>query len=274
MAELSLSSQLAHTGVEVAARGRVLAALPRLLASRDPRLRALARALAAFSRGRAGAVERDWLRRIERRRTELRSRTAPVNPNFASGKDGMPSWAEALSGTYPIDGLSVMFSIPPSWGRLLMLLVRALRPGSCLELGTGFGLSAAYQAAALKVNGEGHLLTIDAAREWGAVAEEGFEQLGVSGWVEFRGGQIAELLPTVAEEIAPIDFVFIDAEHQAAATLAYIDVLAPALSSGAVLVLDDIGFHGGMRGAWEALERDPRLRGHVHAGRMGIAVAE
>ena len=46
-----------------------------------------------------------------------------------------------------------------------MRLVRELRPHSCLELGTGVGVSAGYQAAAMELNGVGRLLTLDGSAD-------------------------------------------------------------------------------------------------------------
>ena len=45
------------------------------------------------------------------------------------------------------------WSMPRIWARFLMRLVGELAPRSCIELGTGFGISAMYQAAALETAG-------------------------------------------------------------------------------------------------------------------------
>ena len=74
--------------------------------------------------GSAAPAERAWIERIEARRAEL----------AASEVSQFAQWA----------------SIAPVWGRLLMRTVRELQPRTCLELGAGFGISAAYQGAALK----------------------------------------------------------------------------------------------------------------------------
>jgi predicted O-methyltransferase YrrM len=264
------SSYLAVVGNPAVIRARMAAAAPALAVRRDPRSRAIARALATAASGRLTAEERDWVDRIEARRRDLAGREAPISAGIEPGSEGMPPWAETLGGTYAIDGLSVMFSIPQEWGRLLLRLVRELAPRSCLELGTAFGISAAYQAAGLELNGEGRLLTLDAAREWGAIAEEGFEELGLTGRVEFRAGQIADTLGDVADEAGPVDFVFLDAEHQHEPTIAYFESLLPRLSARAVLVLDDIGFPVEMRHAWRAIRHHERVATAVGLGRLGI----
>ena len=51
----------------------------------------------------------------------------------------------------------------PEFGRRVYDHVRRARPVQILELGTAHGVSAAYMAAALEANGEGHVTTVDHA---------------------------------------------------------------------------------------------------------------
>jgi predicted O-methyltransferase YrrM len=266
----AISSYLAVTGSPAVIRARMAAAAPVVAVHGDGRSRAIARALATAAAKRIPADEREWIARIEGRRDELARREGPTSAGFEPGSEGMPEWAETCGGTYPLAGISIMFSIPPDWGRLLLRLVRELSPRSCLELGTAFGISAAYQAAGLELNGDGRLLTLDAAREWGKIAGEGFGALGLDDRVAFRGGQITDTLAEAADEAAPVDFVFIDAEHQAEPTLEYFELMLPRLSSTAVVVLDDIGFPAQMRGAWKTIKRHERVAAAVGLGRVGI----
>ena len=264
------STYLAVLGNPAVIRARMAAAVPLLAARRDERSRALARALATAASGRLAPEERRWIERIEQRRAELAACEAPTDAGFEPRAAGMPEWARTFDGTYALSGISVMFSIPHDWGRLLMRLVRELSPHSCLELGTGFGISAAYQAAALELNGAGRLLTLDAAREWEAIAREGFSRLGLEGRVGFRPGHIADTLAAAAEEIAPVDFAFFDAEHQREPTLEYFELLLPWLSERAVVVFDDIGFPAQMRQAWREIKQHERVLAAVGLGRIGI----
>jgi hypothetical protein len=48
-------------------------------------------------------------------------------------------------------------SKPYFWSLLLFKLIRKFRPSICLELGTCLGISASFQAAALKLNGIGKI---------------------------------------------------------------------------------------------------------------------
>jgi predicted O-methyltransferase YrrM len=59
-----------------------------------------------------------------------------------------------------VDGIPFM---TPTLGRRVYDHIRATRPRQALELGTAHGVSAAYVAAALEANGNGHLTTVDHA---------------------------------------------------------------------------------------------------------------
>lgn len=252
-----------------ASRARMLAAAPLAAARRESSTRAIARALASTAAARTAPAERAWIARIEQRRAELGARQTQTRAGYAPDPD-LPAWVSAFDQTVPLAGTSVILSIPAVWGQLLLALVRELRPVSCLELGTAFGISACYQAAALELNGRGRLLTLDGARRWGAIAGEGFERLRLAHRVQIRLGQIDRTLPGAVEEAAPIDYAFLDAEHQAKPTLDYFEAMIPSLADPAVVVFDDIRFPKEMREAWTAIKAHPRVRSAIGLGRLGI----
>jgi predicted O-methyltransferase YrrM len=253
------------------ARVSMVSRLPRLAARRDPTSRALVRALRTTALGPIPAEEREWIGRIEARRQELAQEQNAVPPAFdrgSMGDAGEPS--AAIEAPVPIRGISALFSIPAAWGVLQMRLVRELAPKSCLELGAGVGLSAAYQAAALELNGAGTLTTLEGAHAWGAVAEQGLAALGLAGRGEVRLGAIDDTLPEVARRIAPIEYAFLDADHSERATCEHFDAILPHLAPGAVVLLDDITLSRGMRRAWKTVSGRERVWARLDLGRMGV----
>ena len=260
------------TGSPLYGRALMLSRLPRLARKRDPTSRALVRALRTTALGRTPCDEREWIGRIEARRRELAADETAVPPGFKPGSKGgaAAAWFAPIEGPVPIWGISVLFSIPSAWGVFQMRLVRELAPKSCLELGTGLGLSAAYQAAALELNGAGMLTTLEGAHAWGAVAEQGLSTLGLDGRAEVRLGPIDDTLAQVLERIAPIDYAFLDAEHTEEATLEHFDMLLPHVSVGGLVVLDDITFSIGMWRAWNAIRGRERVSTSLALGRMGV----
>ena len=162
-------------------------------------------------------------------------------------------------------------SVPPIWGRFLIRLIRELRPSNCLELGTGFGLSACYLAAALELNGHGLLTTIEIAPERSRIARNGFDGLGLRR-VEARVGRLPEALDPELRRLGPIDFAFLDADHRKAATLHCFHSLLPRLAAQAVVVFDDIDWWPQSADAWREIRADPSVVGARDLGRMGCVV--
>lgn len=160
-------------------------------------------------------------------------------------------------------------SKPKRWGVVLFQILRQLRPASCIELGTCLGVSAAYQAAALELNGVGRLTTVEGAGPLAELARTNLAQLGLTN-VRVVPGVFREVLPGIIEEIAPIDYAFIDGHHDEGATIHYFEEVLTCAAPGAVLVFDDIRWSRGMRRAWSHIVRDGRIAQAVDLGPMGI----
>jgi len=238
------------------------AALPRLVTRRDRSSRALARALRTAALGRVPAEERAWAQRIEARRRELLSRQATTDVSNVE-----------FEGPMEVSAAAWWLSLPPVWCAFLMRLVRELGPRSAVELGSGLGISGAYQGAALREEGTAGLVTLDASEAWAELAREGFAELGLADTVVLRLGDIAQTLPGVLVEIAPLDYAFVDAEHTEEGTIAYFDAIAPHLAPGAVVVIDDVTYPEQSRRAWRAIRRRPAVARALWLGRVGVVLA-
>lgn len=227
--------------------------------------RALAAALRDTAAGNVPDREREWIERVERRRAEI-----PVLMVDEGLDDQVPgaSSAERLAAAR---GTCRWTSLPPVWGRFLTRLVGELRPRTCLEMGTGLGLSALYQGAALELNGEGQLATMDfhpAAR----VAERGFAELGLDGRVRLEFGDIDETLGGLLARLGPVEYAMLDADHSEEATVRHFEALLPHLAGGAVVLLDDVGQTDEMRRAWRAVAGNERVAAAVGLRRIGAVV--
>jgi predicted O-methyltransferase YrrM len=248
------------------------AGLLRLARRRDRSSRALARALKGTAFAGGPPEEQVWIDRLESYRRELGSREATAPPAFATGSGRLPDWAAEVDRPLLISETSRSMSIPPLECTFLMRLVRELKPGSCVELGTGFGVSTAYQAASLELNGTGRLITLDAATEWMKIAERGLSMLGLDGIVERRVGPIDGLISEVLPAAAPIDYALLDADHAEEATLRHFEAIFPHLAEGAVAVFDDINWTEEMQRAWARVGRHDGVSIGVDIGRLGVAV--
>jgi predicted O-methyltransferase YrrM len=240
-------------------------ALPRRSAGRLRRAGApeLARAVEGIAGRGLSSAETEWVRRIEERRNEIAAIPGPVvydRPDLGPPAD-WPSLTPA--------SVAQNTSVHRPWGTLLMRLVRELRPRSCLELGTGAGISGAYIAAGLELNGSGRLLTIDGSTNLTALAREGFDRLGL-GRAEVRLGDLDEVLRALADEAAPIDLAFFDAGKRAPNQHRFLETVIARLAPGAVLVIDDIHWSRELARAWAGSRRDSRFDLATDLWRVGL----
>jgi predicted O-methyltransferase YrrM len=229
------------------------AELARMLRAPSPRLRQLAHAAQATLDHEIEAAEAQQIDAIEALRRELSTSTLPADA------------------TYSIGELCRAASKSPLWTLLLFEIVRACRPTRCLELGTCLGISAAYQAAALQLNGRGLLVSLEGSEPRARLARQNLRKLGLDDATVVTG-RFQDLLPEVLEEHAPFDYVFIDGHHQEDATLSYFDRIAPCLSPGAIVVLDDIGWSAGMQRAWQAVRTRDGVAASIDLFLVGICV--
>jgi caffeoyl-CoA O-methyltransferase len=104
--------------------------------------------------------------------------------------------------------------IAPEQGQLLSLLVQALQPKLCLEVGVFTGYSSLSVALALP--SEGHITACDVNEEWTSIARRYWEEAGVANKIDLY---IAPALQTLDRMIAhghaaTYDFAFIDADKE------------------------------------------------------------
>jgi predicted O-methyltransferase YrrM len=233
-------------------------ALPRVAFRRGEPFRAIAKTARTIALDRIPEDERDWATRIGAYKQGLHSREEAAQPF----EPRLPSTvAEAAFWT----------PMPSTWGEFLMRLVREAGPRSCLELGTGIGISTAYQAAAMNLNGGGRLLSLDGSAEYAGVAERGLAELGLAG-VEFAVGPIMDSLPDAVTRVAPIEYALIDAEHTEEATMDYFHGVVPHMAPGGMMVFDDIPWDRELRRTWQRIAKDGRIEGAYGLGRVGVAV--
>lgn len=159
----------------------------------------------------------------------------------------------------------------PRWGRRLFNAVSVTSPVTCLELGTCLGISAAYQAAALRENGAGRLVTLEGSPDLAAVARRNLHQLGFDN-VEVRVGPFVETLQSALDELSSVEFAFIDGHHDEEATISYFDTILPYTVSGTVLIFDDVRWSRGMRRAWYRIASHPDIRTIRDLRRWGVCL--
>ncbi|MBZ4676449.1 MAG: putative S-adenosylmethionine-dependent methyltransferase [Anaerophaga sp.] len=221
--------------------------------------------------------EAEFISMIENRRSFLLRSDKKIHvidygagsPHFKRGKREME---QGLQSTESVSEI-VASSKPKFWGLLLFKLIRELKPLSCVELGTCVGISASYQAAALKINGIGQIVSLEGAPEIAEIARDTFNSL------EFKNASVVigpfhQTFKRVLEASEPVDFLFNDGHHDYYAVRKYFDEAIPYLSDGGVIVFDDISWSPGMRKAWKEIEELGEVSASIDLQSMGIVVVK
>lgn len=255
---------------------RAISALERMdaLHSSGP----LALALRSTVTNSASPSESAWIDRIERLRGELNSSREEIavidygagDPNLSLTPDEMYRGRRKTS---TVGRVCRRASKSSKWARLLFVLVREFKPTRCLELGTCVGISAAYQAAALKMNGKGTLVTLEGSPAFASLARENLRALGLDNVIVVVG-RFQDTLDGVSLRHRPLDYVFIDGHHDEEATVAYFSRILPSLDDKAVVVFDDIHWSAGMARAWEAVHAHERVKISVDFSQVGVCVLD
>jgi len=138
--------------------------------------------------------------------------------------------ASAEAGLPPI-------SVSPTQGKLLMLLAHMSGAQRILEIGTLGGYSTIWLARALPADGQ--LISLEYDPKHAVVARGNLDYAGLSNKVTVREGRALDTLPQlVAENIAPFDFCFIDADKEAYTD--YLDWAIRLARPGTVIVADNV----------------------------------
>jgi predicted O-methyltransferase YrrM len=162
-------------------------------------------------------------------------------------------------------------SKPPLWAFFLFRLSRNFKPSVILELGTCIGISAAYQATALKLNKKGKLISIEGSEVIAELARKNIDSLHIDN-VRIINGRFMDVLSDVLKQNQPVDYVFIDGHHDGQATLEYFEMLLPHLSNQALLIFDDISWSDGMKQAWKTISKHKSVSAAVDLGMIGVCV--
>jgi predicted O-methyltransferase YrrM len=118
-------------------------------------------------------------------------------------------------------------------------LCRATDARRIIEIGTSYGVSTLYLAAAVRDNvraggGDGVVIGTEYEPNKAAAARAHFEQAGLSRFIELREGDLGETLRQID---GPVDFVLVDIWIAMARPA--LELVAPHLKPGAIVVCDN-----------------------------------
>lgn len=157
-------------------------------------------------------------------------------------------------------------AISPAVGQFLFRLVHFCQPGQLLELGSSLGISAAYQAAAVR---RAKFITIEGDPTLAQIAAGHLQQLELS-QVDVLTGAFAEQLPDALERLSSLDYLYLDGDHRAAASLRYFEQCLPYAHADSVFVIADIYWSREMQQAWQQMCKHDAVRLTVDLFDVGL----
>jgi len=191
--------------------------------------------------------------------------------DFGAGNpDACRSEAEMLAGVEVVASTSKIcrIGLKGEWAEYIYSLVKAYEPETILELGTCCGFSSIYMSKACE---DSDIHTLDGAESVSEIAGENIAECGCEN-ISRHIGRFDKVLPDLLDELKEIDFTFIDGHHDRDATLKYFDQIKPFLSSGAVVLFDDISWSEGMREAWQVIISDSSISYFEDKSKLGIVI--
>ncbi len=154
------------------------------------------------------------------------------------------------------------------FAQLLFRIVLYYQPTSILEIGTSLGITTAYLASAELTN---NVITIEGANSIADVALRNFKILQLSN-IRLVRGNFDEVLPGVIQNIATIDFAFIDGNHRYEPTIQYFEQILLKSNNNTILVFDDIHWSQEMENAWHYIQQHAAVTLSIDLFFMGIVL--
>ena len=220
-------------------------------------------------------AERSQIDRIDRRRDELQTGGTTISyRDFGAGTPDAPRTeqqrTDGVAGQRRVCDLAEA-SVPRAWGLVLFRLIRRYQPARLIELGSALGISGAYQVAALKLNGRGHLFTLEGCPEMARYARRTARGIDAERGTVVRG-RFQDTLPGILARMGQVDFAFIDGHHDEQATLDYWHQVHHRLTARSFVVFDDIDWSAGMRRAWRRIKASRVVSCSIDLGKFGLCL--
>lgn len=157
-------------------------------------------------------------------------------------------------------------SIPRKYGMLLYNMAKEFGKKVIIELGTSFGISTMYLAAA---DTDAVVHTIEGSDAVADIAESNFAQAGFNN-ITLHRGKFEEVFPSLISKTGSPGLVFIDGDHTREHVLNYFGMISKSALQETVLIIDDINYSREMAEAWNEIKRSENVSITVDLFRTGL----
>lgn len=149
-------------------------------------------------------------------------------------------------------------ALDPEKCDLCYMLCRSLKARRVVEFGTSFGVSTIYLAAAVRdtvreAGGEGIVIGTELEPTKAKVANANLADAGLGSFVDVRVGDARQ---TLKDAGGPVDFLLLDSWIPLVRPV--MDVVAPQLRPGAMVVCDNVQIYEKEYEAYTSFVRDPK----------------
>jgi predicted O-methyltransferase YrrM len=155
---------------------------------------------------------------------------------------------------------------PKKYSQLMFRMVDYYQPKTIVELGTSFGITSAYLAFA---NLQAKVYTHEGSQAIAQWAQKNFDLLKLTN-LQLIKGNFDETLSHTLEQIASVDFAFVDGNHRYEPSIRYFNELLSVVSSHGIIIMDDIHWSAEMEQAWDAIKAHPQVMLTVDLFFIGI----
>jgi predicted O-methyltransferase YrrM len=155
---------------------------------------------------------------------------------------------------------------PKKYNELIFRIVIYYAPNNILEIGTSFGVTTSYLAAA---NENAMVYTLEEVSAIAAIAKSNFEKLGLNN-ISTIIGNLDFTLPAFLEGENSLDFVFVKGNHVQQLKQQYFKRLLLKLHENSIVVIDAIHTSEEMEAAWKEIQEHPQVRLTIDLFSIGL----
>jgi predicted O-methyltransferase YrrM len=171
---------------------------------------------------------------IDRLQAQSVAQEAQTNAYFAERiKKGDLSW-EGFDDRLTSFMADKLVALEPVKAEFCHLMCRSLRATRVIEVGTSFGVSTLYLAAAVRANGGGTVIGTEHEPAKAAAARATFAEAGQTDLIDLREGDLRQTLKAIE---GPVDFVLMDIWTEMARPA--MELITPHLRPGGVVIADN-----------------------------------
>ncbi len=196
-----------------------------------------------------------------------------IRQDYLRSDVAFPRWSpdEETNGTESLATVTKRGSRSKFWATLLFEIVRKAKPAKVLEIGACVGISSAYQASALAINGKGELITLEGSPYRAEIAKKTLQKIeGVQTTVII--GEFGSTLSQALKTLGILNYAFVDGNHRYVPTLDYFKKILPHISECGLIVFDDINYSKEMNNAWKEVITHPKVTATIDLFVFGIAI--